>query len=82
MTNKLIVPEVALILNQMKMEIANELGIELGAEQTARMNGKVGAEMTKRLVELGKKSLVESINTPVIANYNLNQESTPQTTLH
>jgi hypothetical protein len=38
--------------------------------------------MTKRLVELGKKSLVESINTPVIANYNLNQESTPQTTLH
>jgi small acid-soluble spore protein A (major alpha-type SASP) len=82
MTNKLIVPNVEFAIQQLKEEIANELGIELGAEQTARMNGKVGAEMTKRLVELGKQSLVESINTPVIAHYNLNQESTPQNQLH
>lgn len=27
----------------------------MGADQTSRLNGSVGGEMTKRLVELGKK---------------------------
>lgn len=49
-TNKLLVPEVDDLLDMMKMEIAAEMGIELGADTTSRMNGKVGAEMTKRLV--------------------------------
>ena len=36
-------------------EIARELGITLGADQTSRLNGTVGGEMTRRLVELGEK---------------------------
>jgi hypothetical protein len=32
MTNKLIVPEVELVLNQLKEEIAAELGIEINAD--------------------------------------------------
>ena len=41
----------------MKYVIARELGVSLGAETTSRMNGSVGGEMTKRLVELGKSNL-------------------------
>ena len=40
----------------MKYEIADEYGVELGADATARENGKVGGEMTKRLVNKGKQS--------------------------
>jgi hypothetical protein len=53
------------------------MGIELGAETTARDNGRVGGEVTKRLIELGKQSLAESIDTPVITqniNYQVQQE--------
>lgn len=45
------------LLDQYKVEIANEMGITLGANTTARDNGRVGAEMTKRLVEMGKRQL-------------------------
>jgi len=41
----------------MKAEIANELGVNLGPDATARENGSVGGEMTKRLVaQKSKKS--------------------------
>mgnify|MGYP006327713413 FL=1 len=40
--------------NNMKYEIANELGVKLGADATARQNGQVGGEMTRRLVESAK----------------------------
>lgn len=53
--NKLIVPESKKVLENLKYEIARELGIELGADQTARLNGTVGGEMTKRLVQLGEQ---------------------------
>lgn len=53
--NKLVVPGSKKALESLKYEIARELGIELGADQTARLNGTVGGEMTKRLVELGEK---------------------------
>lgn len=53
--NKLVVPGSKQALENLKYEIARELGIELGADQTARLNGTVGGEMTKRLVELGEK---------------------------
>ena len=39
----------------MKYEIANELGVNLGPDATARENGTVGGEMTKRLVQLGEQ---------------------------
>ena len=43
-------------LDSMKTEIANEFGVQLGADTTARQNGSVGGEITKRLVSqsLGK----------------------------
>ncbi|MCL1990972.1 MAG: alpha/beta-type small acid-soluble spore protein [Defluviitaleaceae bacterium] len=34
----------------MKTEIANEFGVQLGPDATSRQNGSVGGEITKRLV--------------------------------
>ena len=53
--NKLIVPGAKSTIEKMKYEIANEFGITLGADTTSRLNGTVGGEMTKRLVNLGKQ---------------------------
>ena len=53
--NKLIVPGSKEALENMKYEIARELWITLGADTTSRLNGTVGGEMTKRLVEIGKQ---------------------------
>lgn len=53
--NKLIVPRAKQALENMKYEIARELGITLGADTTSRLNGTVGGEMTKRLVKLGEQ---------------------------
>ncbi|NMD71136.1 alpha/beta-type small acid-soluble spore protein [Bacillus sp. DNRA2] len=55
--NKLLVPGSESALGQMKEEIANEFGVQLGADTTARANGSVGGEMTKRLIALGEQSL-------------------------
>jgi hypothetical protein len=60
--NKLIVPGSESVLNQMKEEIANEFGVTLGADTTARANGSVGGEMTKRLVALAEQTLAEGQN--------------------
>jgi hypothetical protein len=55
--NKLLVPGADHALDQMKEEIANEFGVQLGADTTARANGSVGGEMTKRLVAYAEQSL-------------------------
>ena len=55
--NKLVVPGAKEVLENMKYEIAREMGIKLGADTTARLNGTVGGEMTRRLVRLGEQSL-------------------------
>lgn len=55
--NKLVVPGAKEVLENMKYEIAREMGIKLGAETTARLNGTVGGEMTRRLVRLGEQKL-------------------------
>ncbi len=55
MMNKLIVPGSKQAIENLKYEIANELGIKLGADTTSRLNGAVGGYMTKKLVELGKQ---------------------------
>lgn len=39
---------------QMKYEVAEEFGVKLGATATARDNGKVGGEITRRLVKLAQ----------------------------
>jgi hypothetical protein len=53
--NKLVVPGSKQALEAMKYEIARELGINLGADTTSRLNGTVGGEMTRRLVKLGEE---------------------------
>ncbi|HYK75141.1 MAG TPA: alpha/beta-type small acid-soluble spore protein [Pseudoneobacillus sp.] len=60
--NKLLVPGAENVLNQMKEEIANEFGVQLGADTTARANGSVGGEMTKRLIALAEQHLREQQN--------------------
>ena len=37
----------------MKYEIANELGVSLGPDASSRANGSVGGEITRRLVQKG-----------------------------
>lgn len=58
--NKLVVPGAKEVLENMKYEIAREMGIKLGAETTARLNGTVGGEMTRRLVRLGEEQLKQN----------------------
>ena len=60
--NKLIVPGAKQAIEQMKYEIANEFGVNLGADATARANGSVGGEITKRLVKMGESQLGGSYN--------------------
>lgn len=59
-TNKLLVPGSDQVLEQMKIEIAEEMGIVLGAETTARENGRVGGELTRRLVQIGKEQFMKN----------------------
>lgn len=56
-SQSLVAPGSEAALNQMKMEIAQEFGVQLGADATARQNGSVGGEITKRLVELAQSQL-------------------------
>ena len=53
--NKLVAPGSKQAVENLKYEVTRELGITLGADTSSRLNGTVGGEMTKRLVELGKK---------------------------
>ena len=60
--NKTVVPGAKAALNQMKLEIANELGMANydktdKGNLTARETGYVGGYMTKKLVELAEQQL-------------------------
>jgi small acid-soluble spore protein B (major beta-type SASP) len=44
-------------IEQMKYEIAQEFGVTLGPDSTARANGSVGGEITKRLVRMAQEQL-------------------------
>ena len=46
----------------MKAEIANEFGVQLGPDTTARQNGSVGGEITKRLVAMAQQQLGQTQN--------------------
>lgn len=64
-SNKLVVPEARQALNQMKTEIASELGMSnyAGMDKgnlTARENGYVGGYMTKKLVEMAQSNMTNS----------------------
>ena len=56
-SNQLLVPGAEQALEQMKMEIAQEFGVQLGADTTSRANGSVGGEITKRLVQVAQQQL-------------------------
>lgn len=56
-SNNLLVPGVEQALDQMKYEIAQEFGVQLGADASARANGSVGGEITKRLVQMAESQL-------------------------
>jgi hypothetical protein len=55
--NKLVVPGAQNAIDEMKAEIANEFGVNLGPDTTARQNGSVGGEITKRLVAQAQQQL-------------------------
>ncbi|WP_276733351.1 acid-soluble spore protein SspD [Bacillus sp. (in: firmicutes)] len=55
--NKLVVPGVEQALDQFKLEVAQEFGVNLGFDTVARANGSVGGEMTKRLVQQAQSQL-------------------------
>ncbi|MCQ6267675.1 alpha/beta-type small acid-soluble spore protein [Fictibacillus sp. WQ 8-8] len=55
--NELLVQGAQQAIDQMKYEIASEFGVQLGADQTARANGSVGGEITKRLVAQAQSQL-------------------------
>ncbi|MFA5674985.1 MAG: alpha/beta-type small acid-soluble spore protein [Christensenellales bacterium] len=58
--NRAIVREAKNGLDQMKFEIANELGVNLkqgyNGDLTAKQNGSVGGEMVKRMINQAKGS--------------------------
>ena len=58
--NKLVVPGAQAAIDNMKAEIANEFGVTLGADTSARQNGSVGGEITKRLVKQAQQQLGSS----------------------
>ncbi|MPN16162.1 Small, acid-soluble spore protein beta [bioreactor metagenome] len=60
--NQKAVPQAKQALNQMKLEIANELGMSNYQQMdkgnlTARENGYVGGYMTKKLVEMAERQM-------------------------
>ncbi len=59
-SNNFVVPGAKQAIEQMKYEIANELGVKLGPDATSRANGTVGGEITKRLVKMGEQNLGSS----------------------
>ncbi|MBM7702709.1 alpha/beta-type small acid-soluble spore protein [Metabacillus iocasae] len=56
-SNKLVAPGAQAAIDQMKYEIASEFGVQLGPDATARSNGSVGGEITKRLVQMAEQQL-------------------------
>ena len=56
-SNQLVVPGVQQALDQMKYEIAQEFGVNLGADSTSRANGSVGGEITKRIVQTAQQQM-------------------------
>ncbi|SHK49226.1 alpha/beta-type small acid-soluble spore protein [Tepidibacter formicigenes] len=68
MSNKKLVPEAREALNQMKLEIANELGIQnssninkgdLSSRENGYSGGSVGGHMTRKLIEIAEKKLAK-----------------------
>jgi hypothetical protein len=61
-TNQLLVPGAEQALDQLKYEIAQEFGVQLGPDTTSRANGSVGGEITKRLVSIAQNQISGGAN--------------------
>jgi len=61
-TNALLVPQSEMLMEQMKYEIAQEMGVTLGADTSARDNGRVGGEMTRRMVRMAQQMMANEQN--------------------
>ena len=59
---KLVTPGSKEAIDRMKYERANEFGVQLGADATARANGSVGGEITRRLVQMGQSQISGNYN--------------------
>ena len=55
--HRLVGPGSANAIKNMKYESASELGVNLGPDATARQNGSVGGEITRRLVSMAQSNL-------------------------
>jgi hypothetical protein len=56
----LVVPQAQQVLDQLKYEVASEMGITLEAyngNKTAREMGTIGGQMTRRLVQIAEQTL-------------------------
>jgi small acid-soluble spore protein B (major beta-type SASP) len=49
--------QMEMVLDMLKEETAQEMGIEVGADTSSRLNGAVGGMMTKKLVALAEEIL-------------------------
>ncbi|GIP29670.1 small, acid-soluble spore protein A [Paenibacillus sp. J23TS9] len=61
-SNNLVVPQARTALQQMKMEAAQELGVQIPEDgyygnMTSRETGSLGGYITKRLVQLAEQSM-------------------------
>ncbi|MDF2670033.1 MAG: spore protein [Paenibacillus sp.] len=61
-SNSLVVPQASQAIEQMKYEIAQELGIQIPqdgyyGDMTSRDTGSIGGYITKRLVQIAQQSL-------------------------
>lgn len=60
-SNRASVPQAKEALNQMKMEVANELGVPLkqgyNGDLTSRQNGSVGGEMVRRMIRSQEQAM-------------------------
>ncbi len=56
-SNQILVSGAEQAIDAMKQEIAQEFGVNLGADTTSRANGSVGGEITKRLVATAQQQL-------------------------
>lgn len=62
-----------LALQLLKEETATELGLTYGADVSARDNGRIGGQVTKKLIALGEKTLVNMMDEQGVGNVELTQ---------
>ena len=68
--------EVQQLLDQMRNEVAAELGIEINPDMTSRDAGRIGGSITRKLVALGEMKLQEMSTQQTTNSYMYQQNQT------